>query len=173
MEAIAEYAPLLALGAAVASVVAVGMNVVVWLRVQQFARPFDDLAAAAREGDVAEALMAQVKAVDENRRRIEETLSYTRHLRTQALNAFQGMGFLRYDAFDDIRGQQSYSLCLMDAHENGLIITNIAGRTDSRAYAKQIRAGRCEVALSDEEKEAIEKARESLREVSEPVLATV
>jgi hypothetical protein len=167
-----EYIVPLAFGAAAAGVVALVLNVVVWARVHRFARPFDELAKAARQGGVPEALQAQLRATDENRQRIEETMAYARSLGTQAMNAIQGIGFLRYDAFDDIRGQQSYSLCLLDAHENGLVITNIAGRSDARAYAKQVRAGRCEVALSDEEKEAIAKALESLRTVSEPVLAT-
>ena len=80
---------------------------------------------------------------------------------------------MRYDAFDDIRGQQSFSVCLLDANLNGVLITSIAGRMDSRTYAKPVHAGSCEAATSDEEGRAIARAKESLSDVHEPVLAGV
>jgi hypothetical protein len=140
-------------------------------RVTRFARPFDALVQAAESASVGDLLQAQLQGVERNSRRIEETLAYTRHLRTQAMNALQGIGFLRYDAFDDIRGQQSFSVCMLDAHLNGLLVTSIAGRMDSRTYAKPVRDGQCDTAISDEETRAIVLARESLSEAHEPVVA--
>ena len=76
----------------------------------------------------------------------------------------QGIGFLKYDAFEDIRGSQSYSLCLLDAHQNGVVITSIAGRNDYWGYAKPVKNGVCELAMSDEEKRVLEIAKERLAE---------
>ncbi|MFQ5600001.1 MAG: DUF4446 family protein [Candidatus Krumholzibacteriia bacterium] len=163
----------LSITAAVLSLVALALCVFLFARVHRFTRPFEELARAAETSDLEDLLQAQLQGVDRNQRRIEEILAYTRHLRAQAMNAIQGFGFLRYDAFDDIRGKQSYSLCLLDAHRNGLLITTIAGRTDSRAYAKPIRTGGCEMAISEEETQALEMAKESLSEVDEPVLSGV
>jgi hypothetical protein len=142
-------------------------------RVGRFARPFDELARLAQDGDTPAALQAQLRAVTENRKRIEDTLAYVRRLRAQARSAVQGIGFLRYDAFDDIRGKQSYSLCLLDAHRNGILLTSIAGRADSRGYAKPIHDGTCELALSEEETGVLDAALESLHEVDEPVVVGV
>lgn len=140
------------------------------LRVSRFARPFDVLAARAQQGDIAATLQAQLLAVDENRKRIEDTLAYVRRLRSQARTAVQGVGFERYDAFDDIRGNQSYSLCLLNAHQDGLILTSIAGRADSRGYAKPVQKGSCALAMSEEEVNVLDAAKRSLQEVDEPVL---
>jgi hypothetical protein len=170
------FGEFISLGNAVALVpglVSIVLCIVLFARLRRFSRPFEALAEAARTSEVADLLQTQIQGVDRNARRIEETLAYVRHLRVQTLNAIQGIGFKRYDAFDDIRGQQSFSLCLLDAHLNGVMITSIAGRTDSRSYAKPIREGRCEMAFSEEEAEVLDLARESLGEAHEPVLAGV
>jgi hypothetical protein len=173
MQTFAEALPLWSALAAVPGILAVILCFVLFARLRRFARPFESLVTAAQSSDVSDLLQAQLQGVDRNARRIEETLAYVRHLRVQTLNAIQGIGFRRYDAFDDIRGQQSFSLCLVDAHMNGVMITSIAGRSDSRSYAKPIRDGQCEMALSDEENQVLELARESLGEAHEPVLAGV
>lgn len=173
MQALAEALPLWSALAVLPGLVAVVLCCVLFARLRRFARPYESLVEAAKTSDVADLLQTQIQGVDRNARRIEETLAYVRHLRVQTLNAIQGIGFRRYDAFDDIRGQQSFSLCLVDAHLNGVMITSIAGRNDSRSYAKPIHDGRCEMALSEEETQVLDLARESLGEAHEPVLAGV
>lgn len=62
---------------------------------------------------------------------------------------------LRYNAFDDMGSKLSFSLCLMDEEKNGVIITNIQGRDESRIYAKSIVKGQCSQHLSPEEKQIL------------------
>jgi len=66
---------------------------------------------------------------------------------------------VRYDAFGDMGGQLSWSVALLDDAGNGMVLTSIHGRSDSRTYAKNIRAWVCEQQLSPEEQEAIDFAR--------------
>ncbi len=173
MEILADAAPLLSAFAAVAAIAAIVFAGVLHARLQRFSRPYETLVAAAQSGNSADLIQAQIQGVDRNARRIDETLTYVRHLRAQTMNAIQGIGFKRYDAFDDIRGQQSFSLCLLDAHLNGVMMTSIAGRSDSRAYAKPIRDGKCEMVISEEVTQVLDLARQSLGEAHEPVLAGV
>ena len=173
MQTLTDAAPLLSAFAALLGCAGLILGFVLYKRLDRFARPYDLLLQAAQSGDTNALLQAQIQGVESNKRRIEETLTYVRRLRSQALNSIQGVGFKRYDAFDDIRGQQSFSLCLLDAHLNGVMITSIAGRSDSRAYAKPIRAGKCEMVISEEEAQVLDIAKESLGEVHEPVLAGV
>ena len=173
MEMLSGIAPTLAVAATVLAIAGLGIAGSLLVRVRRFARPFEALAAAAAQSNVADLLQAQLQGVERNSHRIEEVLTYTRRLRSQSMNALQGIGFLRYDAFDEVRGKQSFSCCLVDAHQNGVLITSIAGRTDSRTYAKPVKAGACDTAISEEEKQAIELARQSLEEVHEPVVVGV
>jgi hypothetical protein len=65
---------------------------------------------------------------------------------------------VRYDAYNEMSGQQSSSLALLDAHGTGVVISSIVHRDQARFYVKQVRAGAAEVPLSPEEEEAIAAA---------------
>jgi hypothetical protein len=65
---------------------------------------------------------------------------------------------VRYDAFEDMGGRLSFSAALLDDHGNGVVITSINGRTETRTYAKPIVNLKSEHNLSDEERAAIEGA---------------
>lgn len=173
MESLQAYAPALGVAGTVLGLVAVVGWLHLQLRVQRFARPYEDLAQAAQKDGVPATLQAQLLGVERNEKRIEATQAYVKQLETRLRTAIQGTGFLKYDAFEDIRGAQSYSLCVLDAHRNGVIITSIAGRNDCRGYAKPVKNGTCDLATSDEEKQVLEMAKQRLGEVPEPELAAV
>ena len=66
---------------------------------------------------------------------------------------------VRYDAFGDMGGHLSWSLALLDDSGDGVVLTSIHGRSDSRTYAKSIASWTCEQQLSPEEDDAIAHAR--------------
>ncbi|RYG68188.1 DUF4446 family protein, partial [bacterium] len=68
-------------------------------------------------------------------------------------------GFVRYDAFDEVRGENSFSLAVLDARGDGVVLTSIVGREEGRVYCKGIVQGRPDRALSDEERRAIDAAK--------------
>jgi len=65
---------------------------------------------------------------------------------------------VRYDAYGELSGHQSTTIALLDARQNGVVISTIAHRDTARMYCKQIHAGRGEQQLSPEEEEAIRLA---------------
>ena len=74
------------------------------------------------------------------------------------LNTLQRVGLVRYDAFDDMGGHLSFSAALMDGQGNGLVITSINGRQDTRCYAKPVEGWTSSHNLSEEEELAIQRA---------------
>lgn len=71
----------------------------------------------------------------------------------------QRLGIVRFNPFSDTGGSQSFSLALLDAKDNGIVITSLYARTGNRWYVKQIRAGKGrDLELSKEEEHAIKKA---------------
>jgi hypothetical protein len=70
----------------------------------------------------------------------------------------QCVGVVRFDAFEDMGGQLSFSAALLDGQGKGLVLTSINGRRETRIYAKPIEGGASRFNLSDEEKEAIRRA---------------
>lgn len=72
-------------------------------------------------------------------------------LREQVSGCLQTVKLTRYDAFDAMGGKMSYSLLLADEKKNGVILTSIYGRDDSRCYAKNLKEGKSEYTLAEEE----------------------
>ena len=65
---------------------------------------------------------------------------------------------MRYDAFGDLAGALSFSAALLDDAGDGLVLTSINGRSETRTYAKGVAGGRSDAPLSPEEQEAIAEA---------------
>ncbi|MCL4359860.1 DUF4446 family protein [Patescibacteria group bacterium] len=71
----------------------------------------------------------------------------------------QKLGIVRFNPFSDTGGSQSFSLALMDGHDNGIVITSLYARTGNRWYIKEISGGKGkELELSKEEQSAIRHA---------------
>jgi hypothetical protein len=72
--------------------------------------------------------------------------------------AFSRRGLIRYDAYGEMSGHQSWSLALLDDSKSGLIFSSILHRDAARLYLKQVHAGRPELTLSPEEEEVLRLA---------------
>lgn len=80
--------------------------------------------------------------------------------------AVQNVGFIRYDAFDGMGNEMSYSIALLDKFKNGFVLTNIYGRENVMTYAKEIKNGVGNRTLSAEELIAVDRALDSQREIA-------
>ncbi len=139
---------------------------VVWLvlvvlllaRTRALNRRLQRLSAGATGASLERVLvdhLARVEQVDTRQNQMEERVSA---LEAQIPWCVQRVGLVRYDAFDDVGGQQSFSLALLDARQNGLVLTSVYSRSDVRVYAKAIRQGQPSHPLSEEEVQAIQNA---------------
>ena len=81
-------------------------------------------------------------------------------LSRQVESCLQHVGLVRYDAFGDVTGQQSFSLAMLDGCDSGAIITALFSRTNSRCYGKIIVHGQAQQSLTDEEQQALIQALE-------------
>ena len=73
--------------------------------------------------------------------------------------ALRHVAVVRYDAFGDMGGRLSFSAALYDDHGDGLVISSINGRSETRTYAKALVGLASDHTLSPEEKDAIAAAR--------------
>ncbi|HEV3033546.1 MAG TPA: DUF4446 family protein [Solirubrobacteraceae bacterium] len=65
---------------------------------------------------------------------------------------------VRYDAYNELSGQQSMSIALLDDQRSGIVLSCIHHRDQARVYGKQVHGGRGELELSPEEAEAVRMA---------------
>ena len=75
------------------------------------------------------------------------------------VTAYQKIGIVKYDAFKEMGGKLSFSLCLLDDENNGFILTSVHTREGCYTYIKEIIKGESFVVLATEERRALEEAK--------------
>lgn len=73
----------------------------------------------------------------------------------------QKVGMVRYNAFKDTGSDLSFTLALLDENNDGVVLNGIYSREMSNIYAKPVKDGKSTYTISEEEKQAIQKAVES------------
>ena len=81
-----------------------------------------------------------------------------KQLKSGLRDSLNHIAVVRYDALDNLSGRYSFSAAIVDDYGDGLIITTIHGRADTRSYLKEITGGKSEIDLSPEESDAITTA---------------
>jgi hypothetical protein len=71
----------------------------------------------------------------------------------------QKVGIIRFNPFKELGGNQSFSIALLDGKDDGIVITSLYTREGNRVFAKPIKNGNSEYPLLEEEKEAINLAK--------------
>lgn len=102
------------------------------------------------------------------RRDVDALAADLADVRTGLAASVRHVGVVRFDAFDDVAGQLSYSVALLDDAGDGVVLSAISGRNEMRSYAKPVRAGRSPHRLSPEELEALRSARHASPVASAP-----
>jgi hypothetical protein len=108
----------------------------------------DVLSVLGRHEDTIQAIDRDVRALD----------ARSGELRDLVRGAVSQVGMVRYDAFEDMGGALSFSAALLDEDGDGIVISAINGRTETRCYAKPVDKGSSSHNLSTEEETAIETA---------------
>ena len=91
------------------------------------------------------------------RNEIEAAEQETAVARAELHDAIRHVAVVRYDAFPDMGGRLWFSAALLDDSGDGLVFTSINGRSETRTYAKGVKAGASDHTLSPEEVQAIAK----------------
>lgn len=73
--------------------------------------------------------------------------------------AIRDVALVRYDALKEMAGQLSFSIAMLNAAGDGIVLTSINGRSETRTYAKAISGGQGAQSLSPEEEQAVRSAR--------------
>jgi hypothetical protein len=114
----------------------------------------------SRYGDVLVALERQRIHTEQSAAAVRaELAATTTHLLTETGKGLRRVAMVRYDAFEDLAGRLSFSVALLDDHGDGVVLSAINGRAESRVYAKGVGASAgAGYDLSPEEEQAVRAA---------------
>ena len=88
---------------------------------------------------------------------LEELQPRLAHMERVAGISVQKVGFVRFNPFHDMGGDNSFILILLDSENTGVMVCSLFAREGVRIYGKQIDRGRSKHQLSTEEKAALEE----------------
>jgi hypothetical protein len=138
-------------------------------RVAKFRSDYEALIhiAAALEAEPSQAILLPiVKQLEGHAGRLGRAESRLQHLESLLPRAVRGIGIVRYNAFEGVGGDQSFSIALMDAEGHGAVLTGIHTGTDVRSYGKPIENWKSSYSLSADEQRALGEARRRMEEAS-------
>jgi hypothetical protein len=131
---------------------------ILMIRLRRVRREYMLLRGESGDNDLLATVGESVGKTREVEQRINLVTNAQEDLASVGRLAVQRFAVVRYDAFEDMGGQLSFSAALLDDYGDGIVITSINGRTETRTYAKSVRGMKSQHNLSDEERAAIEAA---------------
>jgi hypothetical protein len=147
----------IAIGAAVAAVIALCLCVAMWLTMRRVRQAQLVLVGGGKEDLVDFAVSLQAR-IDDLHRAVDEVAAGLVRVDRRIDDSVANTSIVRYDAYSDAGGHQSATLALLDAARSGVVVSAIQGRDYARIYMKELDRGKASVALSPEETEAVERA---------------
>ena len=136
-------------------------NIYLTLNLRQLKKKSRELFRGSKARDLEEIICRQIKDSREISKDIKELAGKNKTTYDLALKSVHKVGIVRFNPFNEVGGNQSFAIALLDDSGDGVTISSLFGREGTRVYAKAIKNKESEYKLSDEEKETIRKAMES------------
>jgi hypothetical protein len=136
------------------------------IRLGRAVRAYRSLARGGSDASLADVLDLQVRRVEAVGARLEELNSLAGEMEGRTRTSIQHIGLVRFNPFDDTGSDQSFVIALLDDRRDGIVLSSLHGRANTRLFAKPVEGGESSHALSDEEAQAIKIAISGTRPAS-------
>ena len=140
------------------------LSLVVFIRINmKFAtlnRRYQSMMRGAGNVNLEELLIKHIEEVRGAVHKVENLNGEYRRLDALTKNCLQQTSLVRFNAFENTGSDLSFALALLDAKRNGVVVSSLFGRNESRVYAKPVVKGLSTYFLTEEEKQALRQAVE-------------
>ena len=131
------------------------------VKVNSMERRYQAMMQGAFGESIEEMMKNRIKDIEDLKKRTSDLEQERDRLECLLRACLQKAGVIRFNAFQETGSDLSFAVALLDDYVNGVVMTSIFGRNDSRVYAKPLVKGESTYSLTNEEKDAIEKARKA------------
>lgn len=135
------------------------LTLIIYIRQRKLLARYRRLLNGESAQDLESLLLEQEQMIKSLEAQVADLKRLTNSYSREAKKHVQKVGMVRFNAFPDTGSDLSFAIALLDGEDNGVVLSSLYGRAESRIYAKPIQGGTSTYKLSDEEKEAIQKAR--------------
>ena len=153
--------PYFLLGVALVSVFNLVVVGVLFLRFRDFGRQHAQLVAGEEVPSIEEIVLKHKKTLLSHNKNLKELGKILEELVDKNRLNIQKAALVRFNPFAEAGGNMSFALALLDGNDSGIVISSLHAREGTRIYGKNIAQGKSDAHLTEEEKQAIEKAKTS------------
>lgn len=126
----------------------------------------------SEEGDIIGALKDYYDKVDDLSKTVNDAsdavlLSRLGNCENDSNISLKKIGIVNFDAFDDVKGNLSFALAILNNNNDGLILTSLYGHNSCNTYVREVVGGETAIKLLDEEKAALDEAKNKLKKAGE------
>ncbi len=161
----------LALVVGVMGLVIIGLAIMVLVqsrRIRRATEAYRSLVSDSQGGSLQQLLDSHLGKVIEVGAKAEELSKMYEALEARSRGSLQHVGIVRFNPFDDTGSDQSFAIALLDDRRDGIVLSSLHGRGQTRVFAKPVEGGTSTHQLSDEEAQAIRVAVEGGRPAPSP-----
>ena len=125
----------------------------------------------SEDGDIVKALRYYYKKVDNLANTVSmntdtATLSRLANCESEAALSIQKIGVVHFDAFEDVHGNLSFALAMLNNNDDGIILTSLYGHNSCNTYVREVKSGETSIKLLNEESQALDKAKNKTKKVN-------
>ncbi|MGN1084671.1 MAG: DUF4446 family protein [Lachnospiraceae bacterium] len=129
------------------------------VKINKLNRKYAAFMKGASGKDLESSVLSRFKDIDKMKTDIEYMSGKLNIACETLLTSYQKMSIIKYDAFKEMGGKLSFSLAMLDDKNSGYILTSVHTREGCYTYIKEIIKGESFVVLSEEERKALEEAK--------------
>ena len=150
--------PFIVIGLGVIVLIMLGIMINQALKLNYMKKRYRKMMAGVDGANLERMLMGYIDEVKKVVEKNEQLDAENKRIDALLQTAITRVGVVRFRAFDDMGSDLSYAVALLDSHNNGVILSSIFGREDSRSYVKPIEKGISSYTMTEEEEKALHDA---------------
>ncbi|GAA0071849.1 DUF4446 family protein [Clostridium sardiniense] len=158
---LSNYLPYILIGMGVVILLLLILLIILWKSVNRLENKYRKMMRGTSNKNLEEVIVSKLNDVEEAENAAIEAAKLCENLKIEIRGCVQKVGIMRYKAFEDVGSDLSFSIAMLDGHNDGIVLTGLYGRHDSTTYAKPIDKGISRYELSEEEAHVLKEAMNS------------
>ncbi|MBP8599143.1 MAG: DUF4446 family protein [Selenomonas sp.] len=158
MKAMMDNMPFIVVGMGLVLLIMLGIMINQGLKLSYMKKRYRKMMAGVDGANIERMLMGHIDEVKKVVEKSEQLDMENKRIDALLQTAVTRVGVVRFRAFEDMGSDLSYAVALLDSHNNGVVLSSIFGREDSRSYVKPITNGSSSYTMTQEEEQALHDA---------------
>lgn len=156
-----QYIPYFLAGLSILVIILAAIVISLHSKVNSLKRRYQRMMQGMEGVNIERMMIGHIDEVKDAMVTVERLKSETKRLENLLQYCVQRIGLVRFNAFEDTGSDLSFALALLDDKNNGVVLSSLYGRSESRIYAKPVINLQSKYVLSAEEQKALKLAKES------------